>query len=360
MNDRNCAASLKINNISNDETQLCLSTSLSNLPDSTPPNTSITPEKTGPSNLRLRVIWGVIGAALLLGSVWFSPWTFGLFFAAVQAVMLWEFYRMMRAGGHAPATWIGVASGTLCLATIHIFVIGYSFYAKIFGWPLGWTIYPPLSALPQAIPGTETIGPKLLMASLTSVNWLVAAAVLVVGLVLREIMLWPNNNQPFINISSTIIGLLYVSLPMAYLSRIAFGPEGYDYRRIFALLFLIWASDIGAYAVGKTFGKHKMAPQISPGKTWEGWAGGFVLTLVVGWALGFMLPDMPLTHRLVAAGVVAVFAPLGDLAESMLKRSVGVKDSGSILPGHGGLLDRFDAFLLVLPVLALLQLLAGL
>ena len=84
-----------------------------------------------------------------------------------------------------------------------------------------------------------------------------------------------------------------------------------------------------------------------------------MLTLVVGWAIGYMLPDMPLTHRLVAAGVVAVFAPLGDLAESMLKRSVGVKDSGSIMPGHGGLLDRFDAFLLVLPVLALLKLLVG-
>ena len=147
------------------------------------------------------------------------------------------------------------------------------------------------------------------------------------------------------------------------INEVASASEGdgghYDYRRIFALLFLIWASDIGAYAAGKTFGKHKMAPQISPGKTWEGWAGGFILTLIVGWAVGFMLPELPLAHRLVAAGVVAVFAPLGDLAESMLKRSVGVKDSGSIMPGHGGLLDRFDAFLLVLPVLALLQLLAG-
>ena len=82
------------------------------MPDATPPTTPVTTEapaeKAGPSNLRLRVIWGVIGAVLLLGSVWFSPWTFGLFFAAVQAIMLWEFYRMMRAGGYAPATWIGV------------------------------------------------------------------------------------------------------------------------------------------------------------------------------------------------------------------------------------------------------------
>jgi phosphatidate cytidylyltransferase len=121
----------------------------------------------------------------------------------------------------------------------------------------------------------------------------------------------------------------------------------------------VWAADTGAYFAGKNLGKHKLAPSISPGKTWEGWAGGALLTLAVGWAAGYFLPDIPLSHRLVAAGVVAVFGPLGDLAESMLKRSAGVKDSGTFLPGHGGLLDRFDAFLLVLPVLALLQALAG-
>ena len=129
--------------------------------------------------------------------------------------------------------------------------------------------------------------------------------------------------------------------------------------RVFCLILFIWAADTGAYFAGKNFGKCKLAPSISPGKTWEGWAGGAVLTLATGWAAGYFLPDIPLSHRLVAAGVVAVFGPLGDLAESMLKRSAGVKDSGTFLPGHGGLLDRFDAFLLVLPVLALLQVLLG-
>ena len=309
-----------------------------NLADATPPTTPVSSEaaattSVGPSNLRLRVIWGLIGAAMLLGSVWFSPWTFGLFFAAVQAVMLWEFYRMMRAGGYAPATWIGMVASLLLFGLVYWF----RFHGA----------YPETDYFLYAIEATSFF----------------LFAGLVVILALREIILWPKYEQPFINISITLVGLFYVSLPMAVLNISAFTSHSkngnYDHRRIFALLFLIWASDIGAYAAGKTFGKHKMAPQISPGKTWEGWAGGFVLTLVVGWALGFMLPDMPLTHRLVAAGVVAVFAPLGDLAESMLKRSVGVKDSGSIMPGHGGLLDRFDAFLLVLPVLALLQLLAG-
>ena len=92
--------------------------------------------------------------------------------------------------------------------------------------------------------------------------------------------------QPFSNAGSRrLLALFYVSLPMSLLSIIAYIADGYDSRRVFALLFLIWASDIGAYAAGKAFGKHKLAPSISPGKTWEGWAGGFLLTLAVGWAM---------------------------------------------------------------------------
>ena len=309
--------------------------------DATPPIAPAVPAtpaaKPGPSNLRLRIVWGLIGAALLLGSVWFSPWTFGLFFAAVQAVMLWEFYRMMRAGGYAPATWIGVGASVV-----------------LFGGTF-WLIFDSVKEAGSVEKFLHALG------NLTGIEllWRGLAVLLPVILLIREMVVWPRYPQPFGNAAAAVFGLMYVSIPMTLLNVIAYTGAGYAPLRIFALLFLIWASDIGAYAAGKTFGKHKMAPRISPGKTWEGWAGGFLLTLLVGWALGYLLPELPLAHRLVAAGVVAIFAPLGDLAESMLKRSVGVKDSGSILPGHGGLLDRFDAFLLVLPVLALLQLLAG-
>ena len=341
--------------------RLCIPPDLS---DSTPPILSVSSDApaatAGPSNLRLRVIWGVIGAALLLGSVWFSPWTFGLFFAAVQAVMLWEFYRLMRAGGYAPATWIGVGAGLVLFAAFHLWQ----------ALPQYWHAQANNTFVQIGEASVPVGAGALPEQQMVLVGWalVVIGAVLValfLLLLLREILLWPTSPSPFGNISVTLGGIFYVSIPMALLQVLAFMQRSsidllqYDHRRVFALLFLIWASDIGAYAAGKTFGKHKMAPSISPGKTWEGWAGGFALTLLVGWALGYLLPDMPLAHRLVAAGVVAVFAPLGDLAESMLKRSVGVKDSGSILPGHGGLLDRFDAFLLVLPVLALLQLLAG-
>jgi phosphatidate cytidylyltransferase len=297
--------------------------------------------KKGPSNLRLRAIWGALAAVLLASCTFGGPISFALFFAAVQAVILKEFYRIMRASGHKPAFWIGIVIGLLVFAAINL-TVGYAYYAQLFGWSTGesntWFSAPLVRSAPF---------------------WLGGLLVMLVLLVLREVLLWPDNNHPFINIGVTITGLLYVSLPMALLSLIAFGSGHFEPGRVFCLIFFVWAADTGAYFAGKNLGKHKLAPRISPGKTWEGWAGGALLTLAVGWAAGYFLPDIPLSHRLVAAGVVAIFGPLGDLAESMLKRSAGVKDSGTFLPGHGGLLDRFDAFLLVLPVLALLQALAG-
>lgn len=293
------------------------------------------------SNLAQRIIFGLIGAALLLGSVWYSAWTFALFFAVVQMRMLWEFYRMMREVGYKPGAILG---GSISLL---IFVGVY--------------------ALSQALGvDTDTSGfhTLVLVGDLRVAGQALLGIILLLPiiLILREMAAWPRENQqlaPFANVGVALLGLLYVSLPMSLFNVVAFGNQGYDYRRVFALLLLVWSSDIGAYAAGKTFGKHKLAPKISPGKTWEGAIGGFLLTLAMGWALGYLLPELSLAFRLVVAGVVAIFGPLGDLAESMLKRSVGVKDSGRIMPGHGGLLDRFDAFLFILPVLALLQLIWG-
>ncbi|WP_139924984.1 phosphatidate cytidylyltransferase [Hymenobacter sp. DG01] len=300
------------------------------------------------SNLTQRVIFGAIGAVLLLGSVWYSAWTFALFFGVVQMRMLWEFYRMMREVGYKPAALLG---GGLSL----VFFLGAAYLCAMPNY-LG-DIFGGGAALSSLNPGFITREKSLLLKLGFSL-----VVLLPVILILREMAAWPREKQdfsPFSNVGVALLGLLYVSLPMSLLNVLAFTPQGYDYRRIFALLLLVWSSDIGAYAAGKTFGKHKLAPKISPGKTWEGAIGGFLLTLGMGWALGYLLPELSLTYRLVVAGVVAVFGPLGDLAESMLKRSVDVKDSGRIMPGHGGLLDRFDAFLFILPVLALLQLLLG-
>ncbi len=116
------------------------------------------------------------------------------------------------------------------------------------------------------------------------------------------------------------------------------------------LLALVWASDIGAYYTGRTLGRHKLAPRISPGKTWEGAVGGFVAALLLAWgAVASGMVDLSLTHALAFGVIAATIGPVGDLLESVFKRSVNVKDSGTLLPGHGGFLDRFDAFILVAP-----------
>ncbi|WP_345112938.1 phosphatidate cytidylyltransferase [Hymenobacter algoricola] len=319
-------------------------------PAETPPDQSAEGKKPM-SNLAQRVIFGVIGAVLLLGSVWYSAWTFALFFAFVQAQMLREFYRMMQKAGYKPAALLGVCLSLVLFAGI--FFLNDKAHYHI-------PLLPDSASDPSAL--DHEAGLNVVQAAKHAVT--ILGLLLPVILILREMYSWPRQNKdltPFANVGVALLGLLYVSLPMSLLNVVAFNGNGaYDYRRIFALLFLVWCSDIGAYAAGKTFGRHKLAPKISPGKTWEGAVGGFLLTLAMGWALGFfLLPELSLTYRLVAAGIVAVFGPLGDLAESMLKRSVGVKDSGRIMPGHGGLLDRFDAFLFILPVLALAQLLWG-
>jgi phosphatidate cytidylyltransferase len=322
-------------------------------------------KKPGMSNMWQRIISGVVGAALLLGSIWYGAWTFGLFFGLVQARMLWEFYRMMKEQGFKPAAFIGVGMSLLVFAAVFF---GSSIYLSMSGG--GMTIYPPFSATDDNLSlvyngeaGLSGINANQL--DLVNNLFTVAASLLFllpIILLLREMYWWPRDKQPFspfANVGIALLGLFYVTLPMAGLNVLAFGPHGYDYRRIFGLLFLIWAADTGAYIAGKNFGRRKLAPGISPGKTWEGLIGGTLLTLAVGWALGYLIPELPLAHRLVAALVASGFGVLGDLAESMLKRNVGVKDSGRIMPGHGGLLDRFDAFLFVVPVLVVLQLLFG-
>ena len=121
---------------------------------------------------------------------------------------------------------------------------------------------------------------------------------------------------------------------------------------IFGVLLLIWSNDTGAYLVGSQLGRHKLMPRISPKKTWEGFVGGVIIAQLIGWAISTYIKDFSLQDWLIIAGITSVFGTMGDLVESMLKRSFDVKDSGSLLPGHGGFLDRFDAFIFLLPFVA--------
>ncbi len=167
--------------------------------------------------------------------------------------------------------------------------------------------------------------------------------------------LFLNADRPFDNVGRYLLGMFYLGIPFCLLAYISmpggefFGSGAYSPWRVFGLLALVWTNDTMAYFVGSLFGKRKLFERISPKKTWEGFIGGGIFTVLAAWGISYWLDVFTPTQWLALAAVAAIFGTLGDLVESMLKRSLGIKDSGSILPGHGGLLDRFDAFIFALP-----------
>lgn len=166
--------------------------------------------------------------------------------------------------------------------------------------------------------------------------------------------------QPFRNLAFVFSGLLYISLPFTLLNFVAIHNGEYDHTYVLGLVLLTWTNDTAAYLIGSRFGRRHLFPRISPKKTWEGSSGGAVITLGVGIALFAIFPHFPLYGWLGLSVLVIIFGSIGDLVESMLKRSIHVKDSGTLLPGHGGLLDRFDSFIFCLPfAVALILLIQG-
>jgi len=197
---------------------------------------------------------------------------------------------------------------------------------------------------------------------------------LVVLVFINELFL--NNNRPFTNIAYTLLGIIYVAVPLSMINYLVISPAGglfglqtgeetvdivnyifqperkivYSSHILLGFFFLIWAYDTGAYVIGIPFGKHKLFKRISPKKSWEGLFGGIFFAFIVSIIISKIFIDLRMLDWLMIALIVTTIGTFGDLVESMLKRSVGVKDSGNILPGHGGLLDRFDGVFLSLPV----------
>ena len=164
--------------------------------------------------------------------------------------------------------------------------------------------------------------------------------------------LFTKSKNPFGNLGYLFLGVIYIGIPFTLAQFIAIDGDNYFPNIILGLLLLTWGNDTGAYVIGSQIGKTPLFPRISPNKTWEGSLGGVAVSFLIAWLLSFYVAELSLTNWLVLATLVSVFASLGDLIESMLKRSLGVKDSGTIMPGHGGFLDRFDAFIFLLPFAA--------
>ena len=168
------------------------------------------------------------------------------------------------------------------------------------------------------------------------------------------IELYNNKPNPFSNIAQTIFPLIYVALPfgLLILSNSMFtnsSPGKFSSELILGFYFILWSNDTGAYLTGKAFGKHKLFERISPNKTWEGSIGGGVLAIGIAIVCGMFFTDLPLWKWAFIGLIISVFGSMGDLAESLFKRSMNVKDSGKIMPGHGGILDRFDGLLIASP-----------
>jgi len=171
-------------------------------------------------------------------------------------------------------------------------------------------------------------------------------------IIIAAITLFRFSSELYYDEGKLIFTVIYVSLPFGFALGLPKFYDGTFTWEVFLLFVLIWSSDSFAYFTGRLFGKHKMAPKISPKKTWEGFVGGVIFTLVLGYFIEQKFPDLR-GNWIIVGFLVSVFAPIGDLVESQLKRTFGVKDSGNIIPGHGGVLDRLDSFIIAAPVVYL-------
>ena len=267
------------------------------------------------SKLSTRAATATIFVIVMLVGMYGGSYTFVVLFAIITALCLWEFFEIV-----------------LEHQTIQDRV------RVIMGIGLGITPF--------------------LMCSILNLGWIQEREVIVlyVSLLFFPVLfllflfeLFAMSNRPFTNIAFLVLGILYIGIPFTLLNLVAFQNNHYYANIAFGILLLTWMSDTGAYVVGSSYGRTPLFPRISPKKTWEGTLGGIAWTVIVAYFISLIFRELQLFDWLVVAAIVSVFAPLGDLTESMLKRSVKVKDSGSLLPGHGGFLDRFDAFIFLLP-----------
>lgn len=263
-------------------------------------------------NFIVRTLSGAVLVASVLGSLLFFPTAFVILFALFVGVGLYEFHRATNQSFQ-----LTVPVGVSVLSGIVLFV---SFYQKASGL-IDCAIFP-------------------------------IYALLVLCVCFAE--LFRKQESAFHNLAYFALGQLYVALPMSLLNLLLFFDGG-QWQPIWVLVILltIWVNDSFAYIFGILLGKHRLLERISPKKSWEGFWGGLVMSLLFGVACYFYLPLLfpsflsPLTlwQWVLLVGLIVVSATLGDLLESLMKRTMGIKDYGNIMPGHGGVLDRFDSLL---------------
>lgn len=263
-----------------------------------------------------RFLTSLIGVPILLLSIWWGQIPFFILMAGVILLGLEEFYGLAESASWPVSKRTGIAAGAILLLSI-----------ALFGTRMGWD--KPLKAEIFFTPAVFSF----LMAFFGIAH-----------------VFSKDKENAFINLAVTWLGLFYVVFSLSHLFLIRdLRPEGMSYT--FFLFLVTWALDIGAYFGGMKFGKHKLCESVSPKKTWEGSAAGALAGLAVAalFHLIFMR-DLGAGQAFLLALIIVTLSQVSDLSESLFKRNVQVKDSGDLLPGHGGILDRFDSFLLTAPV----------
>lgn len=267
------------------------------------------------NNLTQRLITGLLGAAAIIAGVSYSEWIYFGIFLIICLFSLLEFYKLSGLDGMIPLKTLGTIIG-ITIYSLSFFIeqqtISYKYYFAIF--PLIAVVY--------------------------------------------LIKLYKKGEvKPFTNIAFTFLGVFYVALPFALLNHAVFNDtlhdgnivSHYNYEIILGCLLILWASDTGAYFAGTFFGKHKLFERISPKKSWEGFWGGAGLAMVITYILTLYFHSLSLIDWMIISLIIIIGGTFGDLVESLLKRSIEIKDSGDSLPGHGGFLDRFDGLLISAP-----------
>ena len=248
--------------------------------------------------MRQRIISACLGIPVILLLAW-AGGDYWLVLSALAAIVgLYEFYRGVSLAGHKPL------------------------------WPLGLMVLLWAFAFNQTR-FTEALG--------------------VINLLLSVILLvFLHPRYHILDLAISWFGALYVGLFIGYIWKLS--SLDHHFGAIVLTLILTWASDSGAYFVGTLRGKHKMVPHLSPNKTWEGFGGGFLATILTSIAGLWLMPDLHIWQCLTLGIAVGLVAPLGDLFASAVKRGLGLKDFGRIIPGHGGILDRLDSLMCVAPI----------
>lgn len=263
------------------------------------------------TNFQIRVITAIVFGLVVISSILFHPFSFGILFILINGFCQFEFYRLLNSAGKGAQWFNGILTGSFLMVTT---------FMVLMEW------------VPQ--------------------NFMLFNLLFLIMIFIYE--LYRKSNTPFENIGDTLISLFYISLPLACFIALGFiVSNSFNPHLPLGFLILLWCNDSGAYITGISLGKNKLLERISPKKTWEGFIGGIALALFASFILSNYYLELSLPSWMVISLLVSVLGTFGDLVESMFKRSINIKDSGKLLPGHGGFLDRFDGLFLSAPAVYL-------